>query len=213
MADHGVAPHRIHTVANPVNVDRFSRGSADLAIAELGMFGFALCVGRIGFRKNQLMIAAAMRDLPHHLVLVGKIESPNYAALIRHMMGDRVTFIEYMPHASDLLPSLYRAAGVFVLPSWTEGVPLSGLEAWASGTPMIFSDLPPHLETFSKAARFVDPADPNALKSAIRDVLGGHERPAGEPLPKNHAYQAHCQALMSVYQGALRNRANPVDGR
>jgi len=216
MAVHGVAPERIHTVANPVDVDRFGKASAEPAIAKLGTTGFVLCVGRVGYRKNQLMIAAAMRDMPHQLVLVGKIESPNYAALIRHLMGERVIFIEYMSHATDLLPSLYQSAAVFVLPSWAEGVPLSGLEAWASGVPMIFSDLPPHRETFGQVAQFVDPADPESLKLAIQNALVGAGGPrhvkAGSSLLR-HTYRAHCASLKSVYRSALAARGDASNGR
>lgn len=60
----------------------------------------------------------------------------------------------------------YRRARVAVCPSKFEGFGLTPLEAIASGTPVVASDIPPHREFVSAAARFFPLDDDDALAKA-----------------------------------------------
>ena len=55
-------------------------------------------------------------------------------------MGDRVRLLGRIDDAE--LTEVYRRADVFVHPSKVEGMPLSVLEAMASGLPVVMSDIP-----------------------------------------------------------------------
>jgi glycosyltransferase involved in cell wall biosynthesis len=68
------------------------------------------------------------------------------------------------------LPTLYRNARALVSPSLWEGFGLPLLEAMASGTVPIVSDIPAHREVAEGAALFVPPRDPTALARAIESV-------------------------------------------
>lgn len=74
--------------------------------------------------------------------------------------------------AYDEMPALYRAADVLVLPSRTEGMPRTILEALATGTPVVTSDLP-QLRSLTDVAGYVAPVgDTDAIAEGISSVLG-----------------------------------------
>jgi glycosyltransferase involved in cell wall biosynthesis len=52
----------------------------------------------------------------------------------------------------DTLTELYSNAEVFVLPSALEGLPLTLLEAASFASPLVASEIPPHLEIVSEDA-------------------------------------------------------------
>jgi glycosyltransferase involved in cell wall biosynthesis len=65
----------------------------------------------------------------------------------------------------------YHRARVAVCPSRFEGLGLTPVEAIASGTPVVASDIPPHREFVASAARLVPPDDDGELVEAIRRAL------------------------------------------
>ena len=66
---------------------------------------------------------------------------------------------------------MYRLAGVFVFPSLYEGFGLPPLEAMASGTPVVTSNVSSLPEVAGDAALLVDPYDPDAIADGICRVL------------------------------------------
>jgi len=72
--------------------------------------------------------------------------------------------------AARELPSLYRSARALVSPSLWEGFGLPLLEAMATTTPLVASDIPVHREVAEDAAIFVPPRDPEALAQGIESV-------------------------------------------
>ncbi len=75
---------------------------------------------------------------------------------------------------------LYRLAGVFVFPSLYEGFGLPPLEAMASGTPVVTSNVSSLPEVAGDAAVLVDPLRPEAIADGIYRVLTD-DRPAARP--------------------------------
>jgi glycosyltransferase involved in cell wall biosynthesis len=69
------------------------------------------------------------------------------------------------------LAILYRLARVFVFPSLYEGFGLPPLEAMASGTPVITSNLSSLPEVVGDAAMLIDPYQPDAIAGAIHRVM------------------------------------------
>jgi glycosyltransferase involved in cell wall biosynthesis len=67
---------------------------------------------------------------------------------------------------------LYRLAAVFVFPSLYEGFGLPPLEAMASGTPVVTSNVSSLPEVVGTAAILVDPYDPQAIADGIVRVVG-----------------------------------------
>jgi glycosyltransferase involved in cell wall biosynthesis len=139
---------------------------------------FVLYAGNVKPHKNLERLIEAFhlvhqRGLDHlKLVLIGD-DISKYAALRRavhrHQLHKYVRFLGYMPE--ETLAVLYRLAGVFVFPSLYEGFGLPPLEAMASGTPVVTSNLSSLPEVAGHAAVLVDPYDPQAIADGMYRVL------------------------------------------
>jgi glycosyltransferase involved in cell wall biosynthesis len=139
---------------------------------------FVLYAGNVKPHKNLERLIDAFhivrnRGLDHlKLVLIGD-EISKYAALRRavhqHQLHKYVRFLGYLPEAT--LAVMYRLAGVFVFPSLYEGFGLPPLEAMASGTPVVTSNVSSLPEVAGDAAVLVDPYDPVAIADGIYTVL------------------------------------------
>ena len=139
---------------------------------------FVLYAGNVKPHKNleRLIDAFAIvrkRGLDHlKLVLIGD-EMSKYSALRRavhkHQLHKYVRFLGYLPE--ETLAVMYRLAGVFVFPSLYEGFGLPPLEAMASGTPVVTSNVSSLPEVAGDAAVLVDPYDPQAIADGIYRVL------------------------------------------
>jgi glycosyltransferase involved in cell wall biosynthesis len=80
-----------------------------------------------------------------------------------------VRFLGFVP--DQTLAVLYRLASVFVFPSLYEGFGFPPLEAMASGTPVVTSNVSSLPEVVGDAALLIDPYDPAAIADGIRQVL------------------------------------------
>jgi glycosyltransferase involved in cell wall biosynthesis len=139
---------------------------------------FVLYAGNVKPHKNLERLIDAFdlvrkRGLNHlKLVLIGD-QISKYAALRRavhaHQLHQYVRFLGYVPE--DTLAVMYRLASVFVFPSLYEGFGLPPLEAMASGTPVVTSNLSSLPEVAGDAALLVDPYDPASIADGIERVL------------------------------------------
>lgn len=87
---------------------------------------------------------------------------------------DRVVFAGHRDDAAQLLGEL----DLFVLPSWTEGLPLVVLEAMARRRAVVATPVGGTAEVVAdgETGLLVPPRDPEALATAIRDLLADPER-------------------------------------
>jgi glycosyltransferase involved in cell wall biosynthesis len=89
-----------------------------------------------------------------------------------------VDFIDGIPEPR--LIELYQNAAAVVYPSLIEGFGRPALEGMAVGTPVILSDIPPHVEIFSGAAIYVTPGNKESWERAFDqltvDVVNRRER-------------------------------------
>jgi glycosyltransferase involved in cell wall biosynthesis len=139
---------------------------------------FVLYAGNVKPHKNLERLIEAFdlvrkRGLDHlKLVMIGD-EISKYAALRRavhqHQLHKYVRFLGYLPE--ETLAVMYRLAGVFVFPSLYEGFGLPPLEAMASGTPVVTSNVSSLPEVAGDAAVLVDPYIPQAIADGIYQVL------------------------------------------
>lgn len=139
---------------------------------------FILYAGNIRPHKNLERLIDAVHQLRHggfeqlRLLIIGD-EISRYAtlrrAVHRHKLHKHVRFLGFVP--DHTLAALYRLASVFVFPSLYEGFGLPPLEAMASGTPVVTSNVSSLPEVVGDAALLVDPYDCEAIAGAIRMAL------------------------------------------
>lgn len=154
-------------VRNAADSPQLSGITGELFASTYGVRDYILCVGRIERRKNQLMLLHALEDTNIPIVLIGNSVEPDYENLIRRKAGSNVTLVGYLPHDSKLLESAYVGARVFVLPSWSEGAPLSALEAAAAGISLVLSDRSSEREYFGDFARYCDPGSSTSIRTEV----------------------------------------------
>lgn len=154
-------------VRNPVDAALFAGADPDLFRHRHKLDSYVICVARIEHRKNQLMLALALRDAGIPLVLIGHTADAEYLRLIRRFAGPDLLIIDRLEPGSELLRSAVAGARVFVLPSWAEGAPLAALEAAAAGVRMVLSDRSGEREYFGDQAIYCDPADPGSIREAV----------------------------------------------
>jgi glycosyltransferase involved in cell wall biosynthesis len=172
---------------------------------------FVLYAGNVKPHKNLERLIEAFdlvraRGLDRlKLVLIGD-EISKYAALRRavhqHRLHKHVRFLGYMPY--ETLAVMYRLAGVFVFPSLYEGFGLPPLEAMASGTPVVTSNVSSLPEVAGNAAVLVDPYDPEAIADAIYrvltdDVLRCGLRQKGLARAREFSWEASVGRVREIY--------------
>ncbi len=163
-----VARERIAVV--PLAPDPFFfPGPADALPAELRGRRFALLVGAREPRKNaRLALEACARAFRpgERLVVVGDLQAADAKAARR--LGLAAGSIAA---GDDTLRSLYRSAGVVLVPSLAEGFGLVGVEALACGAPVLAANTSALPEALAGLAPLLDPRDPEIWAREIRRVL------------------------------------------
>ncbi|HSW49325.1 MAG TPA: glycosyltransferase family 1 protein [Bryobacteraceae bacterium] len=146
-------------------------------------YPFLLHVGTIRPQKNiprlveafavlrgDLEQSPAFRDL--RLIIIGDDISRHPAVrrtVIQTRMEQYVRFLGFVPF--DALRTFYAAAAAFVFPSLYEGFGLPPLEAMASGTPVVTSNISSLPEVVGNAAVLVNPENVFEIAKGLREVL------------------------------------------
>ncbi len=113
------------------------------------------------------------------LVIVGPRRDKEYVAELEALVaelgiGGDVVFVGGVPLEETV--DFYRAADVFVYPSFNETFGLPILEAMACGCPVVTSQRSCMPETAGGAALLVDPSSPDSIARAIIDATADSDR-------------------------------------
>ncbi len=172
--------------------------------------GYVVQVARIEEKKNQLAVIQALYDDPVPLVFVGKDSlyfAPDYPDRCRELGARRghVKFLGWLPEAE--LPLLYAASAAHIMASWVELPGLSSLEAGASGSRVISTEIAPLRELLGDTVWCCDPYRLDSIRAATLAALAAPV-PAGlrERLLAEFNWPVVAAANVALYDKALRLR-------
>ena len=195
----GIDPDRVHVVPPAVDLDAFAPGSRAAARASLDLPAsawVAVTARRLDPRMGIDVLLRAWAQLDtegRSLLIVG--DGPERAALegLASRLGISET-VRFLGRVSDEdLVACYRAADVSVVPSVAlEGFGLVVLEALASGTPVVASDVGGLRETLDRLdpTLLVPSGDAVALAARLADAARGIR-----PLPPPAACRGYAESF------------------
>ena len=209
-------------IDNGVDVGRFAPAAATV---ERGTPRI-LYVGLLSPRKGVLDLIAASRQLSrrgvaHELWLVGGTpdEGAEGEAQVRAAADATPGARLLGTRGHDAMPALYREADLFCLASWWEAMPLSLLEAMASGLPVVATDVGDvaRLLDHGRAGLLVAPRDPDALAAALAALLTSPQqradlgRRARARVEAQFSAAATTAAIDRLYRITRSTRQQPAD--
>ena len=167
----------VDVVPNAVDINRFNPDNKGEFIRDKFANNdepLALFVGRLVPHKGIGILIRALEYTDNgKLLIVGDGPYLNWLKQLtkRLKLDERVIFVG--PISDYWLPAYYAATDVVVLPSTSrlEAFGIVGLEAMASGKPLILSDIPGVRDVISSDEGFiVEPLDPEALAGALEKI-------------------------------------------
>jgi glycosyltransferase involved in cell wall biosynthesis len=141
-----------------------------------------LYTGRLSIEKGLSVLFESLKLLReagrnYELTLVGDgVDRERLEALARELAIDRhLVFAGY--RSQDEVAEYLRGSDIFILPSFAEGVPVSLMEAMASGVPVVATNVGgvAELVESERTGLLVPPADSAALAQAIARYQDDHE--------------------------------------
>jgi len=155
-----IAPSRVHIIPDCVSPSFTpvpkSFNPADYRILHVGT----------AWNKNLLRLVEAVRDLPCHLRIIGRLD----AEQTRHLDASGVRYSCAVNLTDSQMLAEYRECDLVAFVSTYEGFGLPILEGQATGRPVVTSRLLPMPDVAGKGACLVDPRDVASIRSGIERI-------------------------------------------
>lgn len=167
-----IGSSKVEVIDNWVDLDGFR--AVDPVHSPPRIFYAGLLTPRKGV--GDLLRASALlreRGVAHELVLAGGMpdEGPEAERAVRAIEAPAARFLGALPH--ERIAAELAAADVFCLPSWFEAMPLSILEAMASGLPIVATKVGdiPRVVADGDTGMLVPARSPERLAAALEALL------------------------------------------
>lgn len=209
---HGRGVNEVSLWAPGVDADRFNpRNRSDEWRARLTGGRpdsvILLYVGRLATEKTLERLRPLISRLPSaHLAFVGG--GPEAEALRKLFHGTPATFVG--PLSGHELTAAYASADIFMLPSSTETLGLSAIEAMASGLPVIGANRGgiPDIVVDGVTGALFDPDQPENLITATEALVADSARrremgAAALARARGWSWEASTQGLRAYYRQAI----------
>ena len=169
-----------------------------------------LTVGRLETEKNPLLLADVLaklheRDPRFRLLICG--EGPMRGDVEERLralgVADHAEMLGYVPIDGGLL-DLYRSSHAFLHVSWTEGLPQTLFEAFASGLPVVATAVGGVPAAVGDAALLVEPGNPDSpaeelLRIAHDEELRRHLIEAGIERVRGNTLEAESRRVAEFF--------------
>ena len=181
IRDIGVSPKRVERICNGVDIQRFSPPPYGREMIEGSLFNPSSLivvgtVGRLQPVKDQLTLVRAFARAYHagtpgtdklRLIIVG--EGPLRRELEEEIIASGIGNQVWMMGAREDVPRMMRSFDLFVLPSRSEGISNTILEAMSSGLPVVATDVGGNgeLVVSGQTGTLVPAEHPDAMAAAI----------------------------------------------
>jgi sugar transferase (PEP-CTERM/EpsH1 system associated) len=210
-----VRGHRVALIYNGVDAERFRRRNGSSGALPSGFAGpecFVVgTVGRFEPVKDQLTLVegvarllAERKDLKSRLRLALIGDGSLRPAIMAALDKAQLTRIAWVPGFRDDVADLYCSFDLFALPSRSEGISNTALEAMACGLPVLATRVGgnPELIRDGETGTLVPPEDPVALASALSAYADDPARVRNEGAAARARIEQHFSA-QSMVRGYL----------
>jgi len=173
----GIKPEKIYVTPNAVDVEKFNPHGKKLPsdIEITPDKPSVLFVGNLVYQKGleYLLEAKKLIDWDLELIIVG--DGPLRHELEKKVKNDQIKDVVFVGARRDV-DQIMPSSDLFVLPSISEGFPITILEAMASGLPVVATDVGGIGEIMDKnVGIIVKPSDPEGLAGAMDKILKNSE--------------------------------------
>ncbi len=123
-----------------------------------------------------------------------------------------IKVLGYIP--DDDLRVLYKNSIAFVYPSFSEGFGLQGLEAMASGSLILVSDIPVFREVYENNALFFDPRSISSVTEIMKRVMKVTPNERSTIISKSikfiarYSWQKTAMETFEIYKKVIKQRQN-----
>lgn len=176
---------------------------------------YILAVGRLVPEKGFDVLIEAFKQLSikkWKLVIVGSADHEGGYSKRLKERGGRVPGVVFTGFLDEFqLAEIYRHAGIFVLPSYYEGLPITLLEALGYGLSCIVSDIKGNRNIPLEEARYFEPGDSHGLAQKLLDyiekplTMDEQERQRSTILSA-YSWESVARQTMAVYRNVLTDR-------
>ncbi len=206
-------------IPNGVQVDLSAVDNGILETFDLTKGRYVLLVARLVAEKRQtdLIDAFLSADLPDtKLVLVGGGDARSgYAEMLRSRTKANPNIVLTGSQSGAQLAGLFANAGLFVLPSSHEGMPIALLEAMAYGLPVLASDIEANVALELDPSSYFPLGDVSALSRAMRVKLLERQeslpkpteaQDTGSKIMSRYNWRTICEQTAALYLSVLKRR-------
>lgn len=193
---------RTAVVRNAVDVDEFSPNPTNgKSLLYIGRF-----VHNNGIQDLLTALPSILDSHPDaeiHLVGSGPMGEEVQKTIQSSGLSDSVTIYDYVDDISEM----YNRASVFCRPSYSEGLPLTMLEAMASGVPPVVTAIAgvPEVVTDHETGIFLEPGNPDEVAQAVIELFDNAElrarlsKNAREFITENLTWEQRTENVIGVY--------------
>jgi len=172
IATYQIEPRKIHVAGNSTTIKRSDRADKSITDGK----EYLVYIGSLNPRKNIERLIAAFdqykAESGHEtkLVIIGKLAWKSEPIRLAMNNAKYASDIIHLSDVGDSVSLLLSNATVLVYPSLFEGFGIPILEGFATGTPVITSDLSSMKEVAGDAALLVDPYSVDAIVQGLLEL-------------------------------------------